>query len=170
MILTRKYVRISREEFERFMTPFKAKTSIRSPEGEIIYRVPVENDFSVWIYSTINPKLGYSREYGSDAIRTVLMYKNTKAVMKESKTLRTENWEKNLLQKIKALSDKTTAYKCPWGHALVKRKGKKGKGSFYGCAMFPDCKYTYKGEKRISEVYDPKNIPPRPEGTEKKKP
>jgi hypothetical protein len=161
--LSRKYVQISREEFEKVMSHFKAKTSIRSPEGEVIYRVPLPNEFSIWIYSTINPKEGYSRAYGSDAIRTVLMYKNTKAVMKESKTLRTANWEKNLLQKIKALTERTTGYKCPWGHALVRRKGKQGKGSFYGCALFPDCRYTYKGEKRLSEVYDPKNVPPRQE-------
>jgi len=151
------------------MAPFKVKTSIRSPEGEIIYRIALQNDLSVWIYSTIDPKSGFSREYGSDAIRTVMMYKNSKAVMRESKTLRTANWEKNLNQKIKSLSERATEYKCPWGHALVKRKGKKGKGSFYGCAMFPDCKYVYKGEKRLSEVYDPKSVPPRPEKKDGKK-
>ncbi|KXH76203.1 MAG: hypothetical protein AM326_03195 [Candidatus Thorarchaeota archaeon SMTZ-45] len=166
--MPRNYVQISRDEFERTMAPFKAKTSIRSVEGEIIYRIPLPNDLSVWIYSTVNPKLGFSREYGADAIRTVLMYKNTHAVMKESKTLRTASWEKNLLQKIKNLSERATDYKCPWGHALVKRRGKKGKGSFYGCAMFPDCKYVYKGEKRLSDVYDPKNVPPL-EKIEKKK-
>lgn len=143
------------------MSPFKARTSIRSIEGEIVYRIPLQNDFSVWIYSTVNPKSGFSKEYGTDAIRTVLMYRNTKAVMKESKTLRTENWEKNLLAKIDDLKKRTTEYKCPWGHALVKRRGKDGKGSFYGCAMFPECKYIYKGEKRMSEIYDPNNIPPQ---------
>ena len=144
------------------MNPYKAKTSIRSVEGEIIYRIPLKNDFAIWVYSTINPMSGMSRERGEDAIRMVLMYKNIHAVMKESKTLRTSNWKKNLESKIKELTEKTTEHRCPWGHPLVKRLGKGGKGSFYGCAMFPDCRYTYKGEKKISEVYDPKNIPPVP--------
>ena len=159
--MSRKYTIISREEFEEVMNPYKAKTSIRSVEGEIIYRIPLKNDLAIWIYSTINPKSGVSRDRGEDAIRMVLMYKNTKAVMKESKTLRTSNWKKNLESKIKKLTERTTEYRCPWGHPLVKRKGKGGKGSFYGCATYPDCKYTYKGEKKISEVYDPKNIPPK---------
>ena len=158
--MSRKYTDISREEFEEFMRPYKAKTSIRSPEGEIIFRIPLKNDFSIWIYSTINPMSGMSRNRGEDAIRMVLMYKNTKAVMKESKTLRTSNWKQNLEAKIKELKDRTTEYRCPWGHPLVKRTRKDGKGSFYGCATYPDCKYTYKGEKRITDVYDPKNIPP----------
>ncbi|UCE11902.1 MAG: topoisomerase DNA-binding C4 zinc finger domain-containing protein [Candidatus Thorarchaeota archaeon] len=145
------------------MKPFKARTSIRSVEGEIIHRIPLQNDFSIWVYSTVSPKTGYSRERGADAIRTVLMYKNRKAVMRESKTLRTTTWEKNLRQKIEDLTNRTTEYKCPWGHGLVRRPGKKGKGSFYGCSMFPECRYTYKGEKRLSEVYDPKKVPPTPE-------
>ncbi|TFG30906.1 hypothetical protein EU528_07550 [Candidatus Thorarchaeota archaeon] len=160
--MSRKYVTISREEFEEVMNLYKAKTSIRSVEGEIIYRIPLKNDFSIWIYSTVNPMSGMSRKLGEDAIRMVLMYKNTHAVMKETKTLRTSNWKKNLEAKIRDLTEKTTEYRCPWGHPLVKRTGKGGKGSFYGCANFPDCSYTYKGEKRISDVYDPKNIPPLP--------
>ena len=159
--MTRKYTVITREEFEEFMKPYKAKTSIRSAEGEIIYRIPLYHDLAVWVYSTISPKTGESREKGEDAIRTVLMYKNSKAVMKESKTLRTTNWAKNLQDKIEDLTKRATEYRCPWGHPLVKRKGKGGKGSFYGCAAFPDCKYVYKGEKRLSEVYDAKNVPPR---------
>lgn len=158
--MVKKYADISREEFEEVMNSYKAKTSIRSVEGEIIYRIPLKNDFSIWVYSTINPISGMSKERGEDAIRMVLMYKNTKAVMKESKTLRTTNWKKNLESKIKDLTERATEYRCPWGHGLVKRPGKGGKGSFYGCAMFPDCKYTYKGEKRLADVYDPKNIPP----------
>ncbi|MFW9908976.1 MAG: topoisomerase DNA-binding C4 zinc finger domain-containing protein [Candidatus Thorarchaeota archaeon] len=161
--MSRKYVDISREEFEEVMEPYKAKTSIRSVEGEIIYRIPLKNDLSIWVYSTINPMSGMSRERGADAIRMVLMYKNSKAVMKETKTLRTSNWAKNLQDKIKDMTEKATEFRCPWGHPLVKRTGKGGKGSFYGCANFPDCSYTYKGETRLSDIYDPKNIPPLPE-------
>jgi hypothetical protein len=160
--VSRNYVDISREEFEQVMERYRAKTSIRSVEGEIIYRIPLKNDLSIWVYSTINPKSGMSRERGADAIRMVLMYKNTKAVMKESKTLRTSNWAKNLEDKIKDLTEKTTEYRCPWGHPLIKRSGRGGKGSFYGCANFPDCTYVYKGEKRLLDVYDPKNIPQQP--------
>lgn len=150
---------ISREEFEEIMGPYNAKTSIRSVEGEIVYRIPLHNDLSIWVYSTINPKSGMSRERGADAIRMVLMYKNSKAVMKETKTLRTSNWATNLRKKIKSLTERTTEYRCPWGHPLIKRTGKVGKGSFYGCANFPDCSYVYKGEKRLADIYDPENIP-----------
>ena len=159
--MSRKFAIITREAFDEFMKKYKAKTSIRSVEGEIVYRIPLQNDLAIWVYSTINPISGESREKGEDAIRTVLMYKNSKAVMKESKTLRTKNWAKNLQDKIDDLQERTTEHRCPWGHPLVKRKCRGGKGSFYGCAIFPDCKYIYKGEKRLSDVYDPKNIPPR---------
>ncbi|MBY8998777.1 MAG: topoisomerase DNA-binding C4 zinc finger domain-containing protein [Candidatus Thorarchaeota archaeon] len=122
------------------MSEFRAKEYIKSEEGEIVYRIPLQNDLWIWVYSTVTPKTGVSRNRGEDAIRTVLMYHNWKAVMKVSKTLRTENWKENLREKIKELSERVTDQICPDGHPLVRRTARTG-GHFLGCSMFPDCDY-----------------------------
>lgn len=139
--MTDKYVEITRSEFSKLMSEYKAKEYIKSEEGEIVYRIPLQNDLWIWVYSTVTPKAGVSRGRGEDAIRTVLMYRNRKAVMKSSKTLRTKQWRKNLREKIQGLKERTTSKLCPEGHPLVKRQSKKG-GFFLGCSMFPECKYN----------------------------
>jgi len=138
--MTDKYVEITRGEFSKLMSEYKAKEYIRSEEREIVYRIPLPNDLWIWVYSTVTPKAGVSRKRGEDAIRTVLMYRNRKAVMKSSKTLRTKQWRKNLREKIQELEERTTDKVCPEGHPLVKRLSKRG-GFFLGCSMFPECKY-----------------------------
>ncbi len=139
--MTGRYVEITREEFSKLMREYKAREYIKSEEGEIIYRIPLKNDLWIWVYSTVPPRTGVSRSRGEDAIRTVLMYRNRKAVMKSSKTLRTKMWKENLRKKIQELSERVTDKVCPDGHPLVMRSAKGG-GSFVGCSMFPDCDYV----------------------------
>lgn len=91
-----------------------------------------------------------------------MLYRENHGIMKESKTRRTYNWEKNLEKKIKTLQKRATPYQCPWGHPLVKRKRKSGRGEFIGCAAYPKCTYIYKREKLMTEIYDPENIPSQP--------
>jgi hypothetical protein len=141
--MTGRFMEITRHEFSKLMSEYKAKEYIRSDDREIVYRIPLHNDLWIWIYSTVTPKTGVSRSRGEDAIRTVLMYQNRKAVMRSSKTLRTKTWKENLRKKIKDLTERVTDEKCPEGHPLVKRTAKKG-GFFLGCSMFPDCDYTKK--------------------------
>ncbi len=154
---------IFQDEFDIVMDQFGAEAFQPRGTSEIVYRIPLVNDLSIWVYSTIYHKTGVSRKPGTDAIRTIMLYQENQGVMNESKTLRTINWEKTLVRKIKSLQKRVTNYRCPWGHPLVKRKRKKGRGKFYDCATFPKCRYIYQGEKKLSEIYDPLSIPPKPE-------
>jgi len=161
--MSRDYVRINQEEFDNLIAKFNAEQISPRGTSEVVYRIILGNELSIWIYSTIRRKTGVSRPSGSDAIRTIMLYQEKQGVMKESKTLRTINWKKNLEKKIRSLQKRATPYQCPWGHALVKRKRKSGKGLFIGCAAYPKCKYIYKREKPLPEIYDPENIPLLPE-------
>jgi len=161
--LSRDYVRINHAEFDKFMTKFNAGQISPRGTSEIVYRILLGNELSIWIYSSIRQKSSVSRPAGRDAIRTIMLYQENHGVMKESKTLRTSNWEKNLEKKIRSLQKRAIHHKCPWGHPLVRRKGKRSRSSFIACAAYPKCKYIYKKEKPLSKIYDPENIPPLPE-------
>ena len=161
--MSRDYVRIYSEEFDKYMTKFNAEQISPRGTSEIVYRILLGNELSIWIYSSIRRKSGVSRPAGKDAIRTIMLYQEKHGVMKESKTLRTSNWEKNLEKKIQSLRKRATLYQCPWGHPLVKRKRKNSRSLFTSCGYYPKCKYIYKREKPIDEIYDPEDIPPLPE-------
>lgn len=71
---------------------------------------------------------GVSRDRGSDAIRTIMLYQENHPVMKESKTHRTTNWAKNLEKKISSLQESVTKHLCPWGSLWSKENGKRVEG------------------------------------------
>lgn len=149
-----RYVDITQEDFERTIkkySPVRVK-----PKGvyEAVYKLPLANELSIWIYSTIDIHSGVSREKGSDAIKTVLMFKDAKIIKVAPKTLRVEKWSDNLREKIDELRTMVTEYRDPQGHPLLKKKKKDGKGIFYGCALYPECKYIYKGEKPLSKLHE----------------
>ncbi len=148
-----RYVDISQREFEDALKKYHPK--LIKPKGvfEAVYKISFPNDLSIWIYSTIDIRSGVSRERGRDAIRAVLMYSDSKIITTTSKTLRIEGWKKNLTDKIEEIKAEITEYRDPHGHPLLKKKKKDGKGIFYGCALYPECKYIYKGEKPLSKLY-----------------
>ena len=143
----KRYVEITKKQFDDVMIKYNARAFIPPKTGEWVYEVPVNRDLSIWIYSTLKARGGVSRGSGTDAIRTVLMYQKTRMIMSETKTLRTKNWALNLEKRIEALLQRTTKHTCPDGHPVVRRRGKGGKGWFYGCALYPDCKYIYQKDK-----------------------
>ncbi|MBD3408227.1 MAG: hypothetical protein GF411_19045 [Candidatus Lokiarchaeota archaeon] len=147
------YVDITQREFEKALDKYEWKRIEPWGVEEAVYRIEAGHGFSVWIYSTISTDTGVSREKGTDAIRALLKYKGEKIVANAPKTLRTKNWKKNLYAKIDELMEMVTEYKDPDGHPMVKRKRKDGKGIFYGCALYPKCKYIYKGEKPLDKLY-----------------
>ncbi len=153
ILLVDRYVDISQYDFEKALKKFNPR--LVKPEGvfEAVYKIPLENGLSIWVYSTIDTQTGVSREKGSDAIRTILMFDDRKIVEAAPKTLRTTNWDDNLIEKIESLIEMTTDYLDPSGHPLIKKKKKDGKGSFYGCALYPECKYIYKGEKPLGDLF-----------------
>ncbi|MFW9910063.1 MAG: hypothetical protein ACFFEF_16020 [Candidatus Thorarchaeota archaeon] len=152
--MVERHVDITQDEFERVLAKYKPKRI--KPKGvfEAVYKIPLPNGLSIWIYSTINIHTGVSREKGADAIKTVLMYNDTKIIQTTSKTLRVESWKENLTAKLDGLISIVTEYRDPQGHPLLKKKKKEGKGIFYGCALYPECKYLYKGEKPLSQLYE----------------
>jgi hypothetical protein len=151
--LVDKFVEISQYEFEKALKKFKPQRIRPTGVFEAVYKIFLQNGLSIWIYSTIRRDTGVSREKGSDAIRTVMMYRDNRIIQTAPKTLRTSNWDEILIRKIEDMIDMSTDYLDPNGHPLLKKKKKEGKGIFYGCALYPECKYIYKGEKPLSELY-----------------
>ncbi|MFQ5980960.1 MAG: hypothetical protein ACE5OZ_22705 [Candidatus Heimdallarchaeota archaeon] len=141
-------VQIRRKEFDELMNRFNGQ--IIKPKGtaEIVYRIPVQKakELSIWVYSTIPHSTGISRKLGADAIRIMIFYEDRKIVMRETKTLRKGKWKDNVERKIRSLMKRTTDKRCPQSHPLVQRTRKKDGKPFYGCALFPECKYIYKRE------------------------
>jgi len=151
--LVDRYVEITQYDFEKALKKYKP-ILIRPPGVfEAVYKISFLNKMSIWVYSTIDKNTGISREKGSDAIRVVLMYDDRKIVETAPKTLRTTNWDDNVRAKMDELIEMITDYVDPSGHPLIKKPKKDGKGSFYGCALYPECKYIYKGEKPLDQLY-----------------
>ncbi|MFX0117619.1 MAG: hypothetical protein ACFFB3_23950 [Candidatus Hodarchaeota archaeon] len=140
----RQGIEIQRKEFDELMKQFNGKAFKAKGTAEVVYRIPTApaKELSIWVYSTIAHKTGVSRRLGSDAIRIMMLYQGKNVVIKESKTLRKGNWKENVKRKIRSLMDRTTEHQCPQGHPLVQRERKKDGKRFYGCVMFPQCKYT----------------------------
>lgn len=141
-------VQIRRKEFDELMKRVNGQTIKPKGTAEIVYRIPIQKtkDLSIWVYSTIPHKTGVSRKLGSDAIRIMVFYEDRKIVMRETKTLRKGKWKENVERKIRGLMERTSDIRCPQGHPLVQRTRKKDGKPFYGCALFPQCKYIYQGE------------------------
>jgi len=145
---TRRYVTISRKEFEEFLDSTDHEwEKIGGKYEEYVYSfVSMVNipDVEVRIFSTIDKYTEESRSKGKDAIRLVIWHTpNHEPVGGEKKTLRIETWRKNLREKIEHIAGNHQQYireceKC--GSILVKRKGKHG--DFFGCTNYPDCGYT----------------------------
>lgn len=138
---SKKFVEISREEFENFLdndAPYYWKI-VNTDAGEIVYETEEfmfeYPDVTLRIFSTIEKGVGISRGKGDDAIRTVIWTKDKEhPIGGRTKTLRIQTWKKNLLKKIKSLSNEWQNYvdPCPQCNGwLVKREGKNGE--FLGC-------------------------------------
>lgn len=152
--LVDRFVEISQYEFEKALKKFRPQRIRPTGVFEAVYKIFLQNGLSIWVYSTIRRDTGVSREKGSDAIRVVMMYRDSRIIDTAPKTLRTINWDEILISKIEDMIDISTDYLDPSGHPLLKKKKKDGKGIFYGCALYPDCKYIYKGEKPLSKLYE----------------
>lgn len=151
---SKKYVKILRDEFEEFLydqSPYYWQ-EVNTDSGELVYETDefmiMYPDISLRIFSTIDKGTDEGREKGDDAIRTVIWSKEKDVPIGGRKsTYRIKTWKKNLLRKIKSLSDEWHDYveECPncdgW---LVERQG--NKSSFLGCINWEKdgsgCDYT----------------------------
>lgn len=147
MVISMTYDKFSRSEFERIlrhgMDPdFVPHRDIMSADNlsEYVYSATISNGFEIVIFSSISVHTEKARAKGNDAIRTQLHHQSVPGrVGDEKKTLRTENWAKNLQQKIRNASERAnSAIRCEnCGKYLIRKDGTNGE--FFGCIGFPKC-------------------------------
>ena len=139
------YVEISRNRFEAEMGDM-GFNHIRIPGTlEMVFERMIPNsDFSVRIYSSIDPRTGVSRVVGSDAIRVILFNHKKDRGLKVEKRVNRTGTEDNVLARTRSRAREIWGWyrdnKCSCGGVMVKRKG--SKGEFLGCSNYPDCKNT----------------------------
>lgn len=143
----RSYTEITEEQFEEALeeTPLEFEKKDYPWSGEIIYDAESpEGTFILRVYSSIDKRLGRSRDKGSDAIRTVVLHAATeRPVLKEKRTNRIKTWKKNLKKKINKLAKKQSEVQIceQCGNIMVIRENSSG-DKFLGCTGYPDCKNT----------------------------
>lgn len=148
--MAERYVKISREEMDEFMSSnFFTCINPDQRSQELVYFITWGDDnYALKVYSSILTISG-GREIGADAIR-VVMFINTnaglKAMWKAPRVYRTQNWRKNLQQRINEgllRGCEGRDYKCPrCGSPKILRDGKNG--LFWSCSMWPitKCPFT----------------------------
>jgi hypothetical protein len=140
------YVEISKEEFEKALEPYKAQEETHYSHTEFEYRIEVRQYVFIRVYSSISVMTGWARSLGKDAIRLMLMNEQQLGkewpIMKEKRTHRTNGWQARMLEKIEELKTEGMIVRlCPNDHSALKlRQGPYGE--FYGCPMYPNCRYT----------------------------
>jgi len=95
------------------------------------------------VYSTV--ARGQSRPVGADAIRVQMELvkpgQGRKVVRGSKRVHRTQNWRKNLLDRIRALGELEPPDCWQCGAPMVTRKSRKT-GEFWGCSEYPVCRGT----------------------------
>ena len=83
---------------------------------EYVYEIQTAYpEIVIKIYSTMDVRSNVSRTIGTDAIRTVALYKNKQLFYKATKTLRLKTWQDNLEAKLRKIMDKIiTVPICPF--------------------------------------------------------
>lgn len=127
-------------------------------KGEETYRMKVKSNIYIEIRSSIDDS-GYAKVSGEDSIRLSLLYhkkgnKFAQPLGKSTYTQRTAGWESRLKTKLRELYGEGLDMKtCPMcGAVLSLRDGKYGQ--FYGCAGYPNCKYTEKVKDAVDEIVE----------------
>ena len=104
-----RYVNITKEEMDSFLVDAQGFEEMDLPYAEVVYQRPAKRDGTfIRIYSSIH-KGGRARRSGKDAIRTVLLSKDSsemnhgpdgyKGIKKYKRVHRTKNWRLNLLKR-----------------------------------------------------------------------
>ncbi len=100
----RTYTNITKPEFEQALS----ETGLEFEQvdlpwtQELVYQAESENGvFALRVFSSLDERTGQARDKGSDAIRTVIVHKESGApVIGKRRTNRIQTWKKNLKQKI----------------------------------------------------------------------
>ena len=135
----RTYERFDKEEFEECLASANLKfEEVRLDNTkELVYRAESEQDnFAMRVYSSLDRRSGEARDKGSDAIRTVVIHKDSgRPVLKEKRTNRIKTWCKNLKKKINSLQNRHDELNfCDdCGRIMVIRENSNSGNRFYGC-------------------------------------
>lgn len=148
------YTPITKAQFERGLYIIRdrigggkigyIRPTIPDNTKEYVYEIQTAYpEIVIKIYSTIDVRSNVSRTIGTDAIRTVALYKNKQLFYKATKTLRLKTWQDNLEAKLREIMDKIiTVPICPvCGTMMIQRKGRNG--LFWGCINYPTCTKTF---------------------------
>jgi hypothetical protein len=137
-----------RDEFEEVLDETQHDWNRKNYDWtkEWVYEAASENSrFVMRIYSSVDKRSNRSREKDSDAIRLVVLEKNTnKPVMKEKRTNRIKTWPKNLKKKIRNVKNRKDELnfcsRCD--SVMVIQKNKEDGNRFWGCSKYPECENT----------------------------
>lgn len=156
------YTKITLREFLDFLKYEKLTytlTSVSRDTKEYIFNIPASPGSLIRVFSSVDIRSKVSRDIGKDAIRLVLIDKESNLpITKGQKTLRMFNWKDHLSRKIKYLLEYVRYFerKCPFCDSfLTIREG--DNGPFWGCSEYPNCKYTAKynepGKNPIQRIH-----------------
>lgn len=150
------FVRFTKSEFEDFIkNNFPGSIVVSSPiynivpsSSEYIYDIPTKYpDLIIRVYSSVEFSTNLSRDYGSDALRVILLNKKLgKAISSPEKShiKRMKNWRIYLKEAILELKNNINFYNrtCPKCKSPLALRISKTKKEFFGCTNYPDCTYT----------------------------
>lgn len=99
--------------------------------------------YAVRIFSSVSKVDNHSRESGGDAIRVLLMDTVRDRPVLNYQVNRTAGAHENTVKRAReayGYVSQDANHHCTCGGLMVLRKG--GKGPFWGCSSFPECKQT----------------------------
>jgi hypothetical protein len=145
------YTNISLADMESFLAPqgFKIVPVEGTREtvwAKRVFSTATTIPLCVRVYSGITGQS--SRECGEDAIRVTLFTKlpdaRTVIVAGSKRVHRVEHWRENLQERLDKFANWSPDRICKEHNLpLCERKAKgKGRQPFYGCPLFPSCRYT----------------------------
>ena len=146
------YTVITIQEMREFLKSEKGWVE-RAPEGQEIYFEWKTSGCIVKVFSSIPSKSSMGMHYvcrkkGTDAIRVVLLYVNKKnkvvVLGKYPRVTRQQNWRTHLKKRImEAYVEARDLPTCPrCSSKLVLRIAGVTKNHFYGCTLYPECRFT----------------------------
>lgn len=146
------YTEITESEMNRFLCGklgFGRGNAFGEDANEKVYDYQFDiksgERLAIVVYSSIDGLTGLSRDSGSDAIRVVLMWRDTesfewKAIGSTKRVNRIGTWRKNLRKRLSGWKNMLEGRCKSCGAPLTVRKGEYGK--FLGCVRYSDCNYT----------------------------
>lgn len=146
--INRKPKKFTRDDFEEVLEETSHSWERKDFDWtkEWIYETESEKGrFIMRIYSSVDKRDNKARDTGDDAIRLVVLEKQTtKPVIKEKRTNRVPTWPKNLKKKIKNIENRKNEVKiCSKCTAvMVIQRNKESGNKFYGCSSYPHCENT----------------------------